>query len=173
MSSIILRKLTLHDENAFLQGLKLWKPEDLEWYSFIWNQKMTYQQMLIQLEHESQGINLEPGRVPHTMLYAFLNDIIIGRASIRHKLNDQLQKRGGHLGYAIAENFRKQGHGIEIARQSVKFCKEIGLKEILITCAESNTASWKIIEHFNFKLQDCVWDDGHQEMIKRYWVTID
>ncbi|MET8873182.1 hypothetical protein [Nocardia sp. NPDC004604] len=39
--------------------------------------------------------------VPATFLIATVNDEIIGRADIRHTLNDYLARRGGHIGYAV------------------------------------------------------------------------
>lgn len=65
--------------------------------------------MLTILRKEVAGIDLLPGRVSHTMLYGFLNGKIIGRVSVRHQLNEHLRKRGGHIGYAVAKNFRRKG----------------------------------------------------------------
>ncbi len=42
----------------------------------------------------------------------------------------------------------------------------------MVTCAEDNIPSWKIIEHFKGKLEDEVWDDEDKEMIRRYWITL-
>ncbi len=52
-----------------------------------------YEEMLAILEKESAGIDLQPGRVPHTMLYGFINGEIIDRVSVRHELNENLRRR--------------------------------------------------------------------------------
>lgn len=169
---LILRELGPLDEKAFLEGMKLWVGESPHWYSFTWKEGMTYSEMLNILKKESKGEDLLPNRVQHTMLYGFLNDEIIGRVSIRHELNENLKKRGGHIGYAVAPKYRKQGYATEMVEQALRFCKKIGLKEILITCSDTNTPSWKIIEHFGGELENKVWDEEEQETIRRYWIKL-
>ncbi len=100
--TLILRELGPSDEEAFSTGLKDLEIEDPHWYSFAWKEGMTYQEMLGVLSKETAGIDLAPGRVPHTMLYGFLDGKIIGRVSVRHHLNENLRKRGGHIGYWVA-----------------------------------------------------------------------
>lgn len=169
---LILRELTIADEPAFMAGLKDWVGESPHWYSFIWADSMTYSEMLSILAKERAGIDLAPGRVPHSMLYGFLDGEIIGRVSIRHTLNDNLRRRGGHIGYAVAPRFRKQGFATELTRQALEECKKLGITNVMVTCSDDNVPSWKIIEHFNGKLSDKVWDDEDNEMIRRYWIDI-
>lgn len=169
---LILRELTAADESAFMAGLKEWVGESPHWYSFIWNDSMTYAEMLNILAKEIRGLDLAPGRVPHSMLYGFLNGEIIGRVSIRHLLNENLRKRGGHIGYAVAPRFRKNGYATELTRQALKYCKNLGINDVMVTCSDNNVPSWKIIEHFKGKLEDKVWDDEDKEMIRRYWITL-
>lgn len=170
--NLILRELNVADELSFITGLKEWVGEKAYWYSFVWGPDMTYERMLEILEKEKNGIDLLPGRVPHTMLYGFLGNEIIGRVSVRHTLNENLKKRGGHIGYAVAPRFRRQGFARELTRQALEYCRILGLKEILVTCADNNVPSWKIIEHFNGQLEDKVWDDEDKEMIRRYWIQL-
>lgn len=170
--SLVLRTLTSQDEEAFLQGSKEWVNESPHWYSFTWKPGMPYLEMLNILEKETKGIDLLPGRVPHTMLYGFLDGHIIGRVSVRHELNDNLRKRGGHIGYAVAPRFRRKGYATELTRQGIEYCKHLGLKEIMVTCSDGNEPSWKIIEHFNGKLQDKVYDEEDKETIRRYWIKL-
>ncbi len=170
--SISLRELTLQDEAAFRRGFTQWVGESPHWYSFSWKEGMTYPEMLEILRKEAAGIDLAPGRVPHTMLYAFVDEEIVGRLSVRHTLNDYLRQRGGHIGYAVAKRFRQKGYATEIVRQGLEFCKGLGLDSIMVTCADSNTPSWKIIEKFGGRLQDRVFDEEHKEDIRRYWIML-
>lgn len=169
---LILRELAFTDESAFLEGLKEWVGEKPYWYSFIWGPGITYEGMMEILDKEKRGIDLAPGRVPHTMLYGFLGDEIIGRVSVRHTLNENLRRRGGHIGYAVAPRFRGNGYAKELTRQALDYCRSLGLMEILVTCADDNIPSWKIIEHFKGRLEDKAWDDEGKEMIRRYWITL-
>lgn len=169
---LILRTLQPEDEEAFLKGLKEWEGEEPHWYSFLWNAQMTYPEMLTKLRDEEAGRNLAPGRVPHTMYYAFLESEIVGRVSLRHELNEYLLQRGGHLGYAVAPRFRRQGHATEMFRQVLQKCEQKDLRSLLVTCADDNIPSWKMIERFGGRLENKIWDDEDGEMIRRYWIQL-
>lgn len=170
---LILRELTAADEAAFFKGAKHWAGESPHWYSFLWQPGgMSYAEMLERLKKEAAGVELAPGRVPHTMLYAFLEGEIIGRVSIRHELNDHLRHRGGHIGYAVAPHLRRKGYATEMVRQGLEYCRKLGIADVMVTCADDNEPSWRIVEYFGGKLQDKIWDAEDEEMIRRYWIKI-
>lgn len=172
MAKLILRELTSEDESAFLEGLSLWEGEDLTWYSFVWNQNMAYSKMLEILQQESLGINLIPNRVPHTMLYGFVEGKIVGRLSVRHELNDYLRKRGGHIGYSVAPQYRRKGYASEMMKQGLEFCRQLHINPLLVTCAETNIPSRKIIEQNGGILEDITWDSEGEEMLCRFWIHL-
>lgn len=167
---LILRTLNETDETAFLEGLNEWDGESPLWYSFIWQSGMAYKNMLEVLRKENLGIDLKPDRVPHTMLYAFVEGQIVGRVSVRHQLNEYLKHRGGHIGYAVAPKYRRKGYATEMLKQALEYCKTIHLMEVMITCADSNVASLKLIEKHGGQLQDKIWDDEENELLRRYWI---
>ncbi len=170
--TIELRELTPRDELAFMEGLREWSGEALHWYSFAWKTGMSFSEMLDILSKERLGKDLPPGRVQHSMLYGFVDGVIIGRVSVRHTLNESLSQRGGHIGYAIAPRFRRKGYATALVAHALQYCRDLGLKDLLVTCSDSNEPSWRIIEHFHGKLQDRVWDDVDQETIRRYWINL-
>ena len=171
--TLIVRQLTPDDEVAFFEGMKLWSEQDLTWYTFAWKPGMSYQEMLAILEDERLGRNLKPGRVAHAMLYGFLHGEIIGRVSIRHELNEFLIHRGGNIGYAVAEKYRGHGHATALMKEGMRYCKDLGLAEILVTCDDQNMPSWKIIEKFNARLENKVQDESDsKKIIRRYWVKL-
>ena len=169
---IVLRKLTLADEAAFLEGVKLWDGHALYWYTFDWKPGGSYPDMLAALEASSAGVNLPQGRVPATMLYAFVGDVIVGRLHVRHELNEALTKRGGNIGYAVAPAFRGRKFATEMMQQGLDFCRGLGLKKVLLTCADANVPSWKIIEHFGGVLENTVVDPEDGETVRRYWILL-
>lgn len=169
---LVLRELTQDDEQAFFEGLKEWEGESLGNYTFTWKPGMPYAEMLSIMSRDSAGVDLPAGKVPHTMLYGFLDGKIVGRVSIRHALNERLRHRGGHIGYAVARKYRRQGHATEMVRQALAFCRGLGLPSLMVTCADDNEPSWKIIERFGGVLEDRVWDDEDKETIRRYWIQL-
>lgn len=104
--NLVLRHLEASDEDAFFKGMEKWKGEDPLWYSFAWKEGMTYPAMLEILKKEFLGLNLEEGRVLHSMLYGFVDGEIVGRLSVGHRLNENLLRRGGHIGYALMASLR-------------------------------------------------------------------
>jgi predicted acetyltransferase len=172
MNNLILRTVRPEDEAAFFLGLKEWDGEDLDWYTFAWKPGMSFLEMLQILRDEESGTDLPVGRVPATMLYGFIDGAIIGRVNIRHSLNERLRARGGHIGYSVAPRYRKKGYALEMLRQSLDYCKRLKLSSVMISCADSNVASWKIIEKNGGVLEDNVWDAEDKETIRRYWIRL-
>ncbi|CAN5433684.1 GNAT family N-acetyltransferase [soil metagenome] len=169
---IVLRKLTLKDEAAFLEGAKLWDAGSLFWYSFDWKPGVTFPEMLEKLEASATGRNLPAGRVPATMLYGFVGEVIVGRLHVRHELNEALTQRGGNIGYAVAPAFRGRRFATEMMSQGLDFCRSLGFKKVLVTCTEANVPSWKIIEHFGGVLENTVNDVEENELVRRYWIAL-
>lgn len=172
MSKLELRELTIEDESAFIKGYEDWKNEDIIWYSFIWNPGSDYKEHLCQLDDCKDKSKLVENRVPSTMLYAFVNNEIVGRLSIRHELNKSLLERGGHIGYAVSPRLRGNGYATEIFKQGLIYCKNLGLKHILVTCGDQNIPSWKIIEKFASNLENRIFDSTKNEYVRRYWVDV-
>ncbi len=170
--TLTLRKLTIDDELAFWAGLKEWQGEELDWYTFVWREGMSYPEMLEALNKAENGIDLVPGHVPCTMFYGFVDSEIVGRVNIRHALTESLTVRGGHVGYAVAPKFRGQGYATQMLKQALPLAKHLGIKSALLTCREDNIASWKIIESCSGKLENTIWDEKDQTNIRRYWMPL-
>lgn len=66
---------------------------------------------------------------------------IVGMIDIRLALNDFLKKYGGNIGYSIRPTERKKGYNKINLYLALKFCKEKGLKEVLLDCDFDNLGS--------------------------------
>lgn len=170
--NLVLRELEINDERAFLKGLEDWSNDDLSWYTFVWKKGMGHAEHLKILQDLKDKSKIPNERVPSTMLYAFINDQIVGRLSIRHELNQNLLRRGGHVGYAVSPKQRNKGHATEMFKQGLEYCKKLALKKILITCADNNIPSWKIIEKFGGVLENTIHDAEEDKVIRRYWIEL-
>jgi predicted acetyltransferase len=170
---LILRRLNINDEKVFIEGLDLFSDIEPSWYSFIWEEGMSFEAHINILEDRFNGTNLPDGFVPDSMLYAFLDGKIVGRSSIRHELNDYLANVGGHVGFAVASSYRNQGIAGEILKQSVIYCREVlKLKKILATCDDDNIGSYKAIEKNGGVLENRVFVKGSNLATRRYWINL-
>jgi predicted acetyltransferase len=171
-TDILLRELTRDDEAAFLAGVEDWNGEALSWITFAWKPGMSHDEHLRNLDEQKQKEKIPAAFVPSTMLYAFIEGKIVGRFNFRHELNDNLTRRGGHIGYAVNPQHRRKGYATEIVRQGLEYCRSQGMKKILITCADGNVASWKIIESFGGTLENRIHASEKDETIRRYWLEL-
>jgi len=155
-----------------MAGIRDWDGEDFDWYSFVWKPGMSYAEMLRILDAEVAGRGLPEGRVPATMLYAFVNGEIVGRVSVRHLLNDKLRQRGGHIGYAVSPRHRRRGFATQMLTKALVFSRGLSLKSVMITCADTNVPSIRLIESQGGVLKDKVWDGEEDELLRRYWIDL-
>lgn len=121
---------------------------------------------------ESQGKHLPDGFVPQTTYWLVEGDEFVGRVSIRHILNKQLEKEGGHIGFDIRPSKRKKGYGKKILELALPKALELGLAKVLITCNDNNEASIKIIKANKGVFQDKLKMGGGRPSKLRFWVQL-
>lgn len=121
-----------------------------------------------------KGRNLKPGYVPQTTYWLIDNDEFIGEIGIRHELNDNLIRYGGHIGYGVRYSKWKQGYGTKMLTLALDKAKKMGLEYVLITCDLDNIASAKVIENNGGSLENVIENirDGVKIKTKRYWIKL-
>lgn len=98
------------------------------------------------------------------------NRRIIGTVNIRHRLNEALAFRGGHISYYVRPSERGKGYGTQLLSLALERCREMGMEKVLITCKKDNIPSAKIIKkHGGVLTSEGV--DG-PEIIQRYWIQL-
>lgn len=123
------------------------------------------------------GVDLPADRVPMTFLLAVVADgsgeRLVGRTSIRHRLNADLLEVGGHVGYAVRPAERRRGFATEILRQSLDVLRALGdVTRALVTCDDDNLASARTIERNGGVLEDVRVAPGGGPPKRRYWIDL-
>jgi len=133
---------------------------------------MSFRRYLEVLAERERGENLPATHVPSTFLFAFDGTRIVGRVAIRHALNPDLERVGGHIGYVVVPEFRRQGYATAILGQSLRIARQkLGLKRVLVTCDDDNVGSIKTIERNGGVLESIVTDLDGDNPKRRYWIA--
>ena len=107
-SELTLRRPREDEEEEFLRAHRATSPE-VPSFLHYYTEGMPFRRYLEVLAEHEQGINLPFAHVPSSFLFAFVGARIVGRASIRHSLNESLERVGGHIGYVVVPEFRTAG----------------------------------------------------------------
>ena len=124
------------------------------------------------LLNEKDRSKLVSDRVPNSDFWLIDNGEFVGRLNLRYKLNAELLKVGGHIGYEVRPSLRKLGYGTSILRLGLEKAKAAGIHRVLVTCDENNIGSKKIIEHNGGQLENAVSVDGSAVKKLRYWIDV-
>jgi predicted acetyltransferase len=164
-----LRPLRMDDERQFLIAHREMTQADGFSFALGYEPGMTWAGYLRALEFNHAGVNLPRGYVPSTLLAAVVGDNVVGRSSIRHRLNKSLLQQGGHIGYGVLPGHRRRGYATEILRQSLIVARSLGVDRVLVTCNDSNVASATVIERCGGKVDSVITgEDGRA--VRRYWI---
>ena len=114
------------------------------------------------------------GKVPDSVFFLLDEERnrLLGAVNIRHILNDNLLREGGHIGDGIRPSERRKGYATEMIRLALIECKKLGIKKVLITCNKDNIGSAKsIINNGGILENEIIDSDG--ELLQRYWINIE
>ena len=119
-------------------------------------------------EANRQGRDLPPGHVPATFLVGVVDGDLVGRVSVRHRLDEHLTRVGGHIGYGVRPAYRRRGYATAMLVEALVVARGLGIEAALVTCADTNAASAGVVERCGGVLQDVVEHDGSR--VRRYLV---
>ena len=110
--------------------------------------------------------------VPQTLFWMIdENNEYCGKISLRHYLNENLKKFGGHIGYDVIPSKRGNGYATKALALCLKEAKKHKLEKVLLTCDDDNIASIKSIERNGGVLQDKIQYKA-EVLTRRYWIDL-
>lgn len=114
----------------------------------------------------------KPGYVPATTYFALDTErnVMVGACQIRHYLNEKLRNGGGHIGDGVRPSERRKGFATEIIHLALEKCKQLGIKEVMMSCNKENIGSRKSIINNGGIYEKDIDDDG--EILEVYWIKI-
>lgn len=112
------------------------------------------------------------GLVPSSVFFCLDEDrnIFVGAVDIRHYLNDNLLRDGGHIGDGVRPSERRKGIATHMIGLALKECKKIGIDRVLMVCDKENIGSAKSIQKNGGVLENELVEEG--KIMQRYWIDI-
>jgi predicted acetyltransferase len=164
-----LRPLRAEDESVVRAAHRVMAAEDFE-FALHLTPDMRWEQYLAALARQQAGVGLTADRVPATLLVAQVAGEIVGRVSIRHRLNPRLLADGGHIGFGVLPPYRRRGCATEMLRQGLIVARAFGVDRVLVTCDDDNAASRAVLERCGGRLDPDRPVTPGPVPIRRYWI---
>jgi len=170
VTTLALRRLRLDEEEEFVRAHRATSP-GVPSFLHYYQEGMAFSRYLEVLEERERGVNLPPHHVPSTFLFALVGQRIVGRVAIRHTLNDFLLRVGGHIGYVVVPEFRRQGHATTILGLALHIARDrLGIDRVLVTCDADNIGSIRTIENNGGVLEEVISGPDLDTPKRRYWI---
>jgi predicted acetyltransferase len=164
-----LRLLSESDKDRALLAHRELAAEQFD-FLFSYDDGLDWAEYLEKIEDTRRGRNLPEEHVPATFLIADVDGDLVGRISIRHRLNPMLRIVGGHIGYAVRPQFRRRGYAQEMLKHALVEAKRLGVDRVLVTCDADNLGSRATIERCGGVLEAPLTVDTAETLKLRYWI---
>lgn len=89
------------------------------------------------------------GSLPTSTYVILVDGEEVGECQIRRRLGkskDMPEGFGSHIYFEIKEEYRRKGYATDALRELLKEAGRLGLREVMITVADENLPSRKVIE---------------------------
>jgi len=116
------------------------------------------------------GRNLPAGYVASSTYWFVEKGEILGVSNLRHSLNEEILRCGGHIGLGIRPSRRGRGLGAELMSLTIQEAWKRGIDEVHIHCYKSNAASARIIESNGGRLHSEITEGQPERLVQRFLV---
>lgn len=157
---------------TFLRALREFEHEGLAWWRGGDLENVEHDFAAFVAKKLAQATRSTETSIPRTHLWAVADAQFVGRISIHHALNDALRVMGGNIGYDTVPSFRGLGVATEMLRQALPVARSLGLREVLLTCDDTNAASIRVIERNGGVLRETRALDEKGPQKRYYWITL-
>lgn len=170
-STLELRPLREDDEGSFTAAVEAFRRDNPKWnFAFEFDGSLSFEEYVRKLDGWQRGEGLPNGYVPSAYFVGVVAGVIVGRLSIRYRLNDLLARVGGHIGYGVIPSQRRRGYATEMLRQALPICARLGIEQALITCDVGNIGSRRVIEKCGGVLESVTQFPDLDVQKYRYWI---
>ena len=118
--------------------------------------------------------NVPPDRVPATQFIYVreTDDRVVGMLQLRHCFNEYLEKYAGHIGYSVRPSERRKGYATAMLHDALPHCRELGIRDVLISCLTDNEGSRRTILANGGVYESTVHEPELQRDLERYWIHL-
>ena len=171
---IKLVKVSREYKEQYEDMMREWRKTSEKIYPYSIRREFScFEDAIKTFENDSKGINIGSS-VPSTTYLAYDDekDIVVGAVNIKHYLNDELSKYGGHIADGVRPSQRRNGYATEMIRQALEVCRnELKLEKVLMVCNKNNIGSAKSIMKNGGVFESDVYTDDN-ELVSRYWIYL-
>lgn len=164
-----LRRPELSDKAAVIEMMKEFEMSQSAHDGGFWDvDNFDYEDWLESNRLSEMGINVPENFIPAVQFVSFSDDgRALGFLHLRLRLNENLLKQGGHIGYSIRPSERRKGYAKEQLRLGLLEAKKKNITKALVTCHDDNEGSHKVILANGGQLEDVL------DAVERYWISLE
>lgn len=97
---------------------------------------------------------------------------VLGMLQVRHRLNEYLAQYAGHIGYSVRPDERRKGVAKWMLRESLDYCRALGLEKVMVACLPDNEGSRRTILANGGVYERTVFEPDDGELLEQYWITL-
>ena len=97
---------------------------------------------------------------------------VVGMLQIRHYFNEYLEKYSGHIGYSVRPSERRKGYATAMLHDALPHCRELGIRDVLISCLTDNEGSRRTILANGGVYESTVHEPERDRDLERYWIHL-